>query len=364
MGTVPRWTQKNHDVWQMPWAAPGKAELWSVCGVNGGHKNKNDRDKHGKEYSKPRDGLDMPPSLTTTKWEIGKTAEVGFALTKNHGGGYQWRLCPGYSESSHPPASCFEANPLTFASDTTTVHWTDGHKQSFKAITLSGSHVTPANSQFRTIQIPMTCSHFDGSRTEPCSGCHGVYDKKDDVRQEWPFSLVDTVHVPNVPTGHAWLQWRWDNEHQDQVWTNCADIEIVAGSGPTPSPPSPSPSGGSCLSAGSTLDTDEVLVSPGGKAQLKMQKDGNLVIRDSSDQTHWSTHTTGNSGASLWFHSSDGNLIVKVGHDSTTLWSSKAHSGATEACITDDCSFVVKDTSGHSLWSSGSTCSSAEAEVV
>lgn len=217
-------------IWKMPWAAPGAAKLWSACGVNGGHQDGRIKDKHGIAYPSPRDGFDLPPSLTASKWVIGHTAEVGFTVTKNHGGGYQWRLCPGHSQSSHPSNSCFEANPLTFANADTVIQWTNGRKNHFRAKTVTGSHVTPVNSQFRMIQIPMTEQYKAGTRREPCSGCHGKWGVgHDDIRQEWDFSLIDTVHVPNVPVGHAFLQWRWDNEQQDQVWTSCADIEIVRG---------------------------------------------------------------------------------------------------------------------------------------
>jgi len=215
-------------VWKMPWAAPGKAKLWSACGVNGGHQSSSTKDKHGKPYPSPHDGLNLPPSVTSSKWVIGQTAEVGFTLTKNHGGGYQWRICPGHSASHNPPVSCFEANPLAFASDDTVVQWTSGKKEKFAAIKVNGAHVTPRNSEFRTLRIPMTAQLNNGVRKAPCKDCVGNKVAHDEIRQEWDFSLIDTVHVPNVPVGHAWLQWRWDNEQQDQVWTSCADIEIVA----------------------------------------------------------------------------------------------------------------------------------------
>merc|ERR1719329_1138525 len=50
------------------------------------------------------------------------------------------------------------------------------------------------------------------------------------------FSVMDQVNVPNKP-GSFLLSWRWDCEEADQVWTSCADIEIVDGPVPAPSPP-------------------------------------------------------------------------------------------------------------------------------
>merc|ERR1712167_17278 len=51
------------------------------------------------------------------------------------------------------------------------------------------------------------------------------------------FSVMDEVNVPNKP-GKYILGWRWDCEEADQVWTSCADIEIVDGDVPAPTPPS------------------------------------------------------------------------------------------------------------------------------
>jgi len=348
--------------WSMPWAAPGKAKLWSPCGVNGGHENPKTKDGHGKAYALPRDGIDLPPSSKTTKWVIGQTADVGFTLTKHHGGGYQWRLCPGKSASSRPADSCFQANPLTFANANTVVHWTDGRNKSFRAKTLTGSHVTPANSQFRMIQIPMTQQYKDGLRKEPCSGCHGKWGVDgSDIRQEWDFSLIDKVYVPNVPLGHAWLQWRWDNEQQDQVWTSCADIEIVAaGPAPTPAPTPPSPSR---MVRGDSLQSGEMLVSKSGNAWLKLQSDGNLVLRDArTDERVWHAGTCCSDTNYLNFDS-NGILAVRADNKSR-LWFAAVHGTPVRAELQDDCNFVIRDASGASLWSTGSSCSHSQSNVV
>merc|ERR1719215_13542 len=96
----------SQDEWRHPWAAPGKAELWSVCGVNGGVKGE-------QKFEDPYDGLDLPPN-TPYQWVRGQNARVGFTINKHHGGGYQYRMCPGVSASSKPSASCFAAHPLKF----------------------------------------------------------------------------------------------------------------------------------------------------------------------------------------------------------------------------------------------------------
>ena len=39
--------------------------------------------------------------------------------------------------------------------------------------------------------------------------------------------VVDVLRVPKVQPGRYVLQWRWDAERSDQIWSNCADINIV-----------------------------------------------------------------------------------------------------------------------------------------
>ena len=39
--------------------------------------------------------------------------------------------------------------------------------------------------------------------------------------------VVDVLRVPKVKPGRYVLQWRWDAERSDQIWSNCADVNIV-----------------------------------------------------------------------------------------------------------------------------------------
>lgn len=43
-----------------------------------------------------------------------------------------------------------------------------------------------------------------------------------------PYSIVDTVKVPDVPAGDYIIQFRYDTEHMPQVWGQCADVQIRA----------------------------------------------------------------------------------------------------------------------------------------
>jgi len=289
-------------------------------------------------------------NLNTTKWVIGQSVEVAFAITYAHGGGYQWRLCAGSSATSKPSNDCFK--PLEFTNSKTIVRWTNGNEKSYTPIEVTGSHVTPAGHPWRVIRIPL---EKDGKwrKDPPCTGCYGLKKKGEEIKQLWTFSLVDKVRVPNVQTGHAWLQWRWDNEQQDQVWTNCADVEIVSGA-PTPAPQSSH----SQMVVDSVLQADETLVSEANTAVLKMQSDGNLVLRDlRTGRSLWSSGTSGNPNAFFQFDNI-GVLTVRSA-SKARLWTACCGVyNPTRAKLQDDCNFVIRGANDESVWSTGTTCDS------
>lgn len=47
------------------------------------------------------------------------------AAAQNHGGGYQYRLCP---KSEEPTEACFQRHPLEFVGKTTTIRKSSGNK--------------------------------------------------------------------------------------------------------------------------------------------------------------------------------------------------------------------------------------------
>jgi len=203
-----------------PWRSPGTAPVWSPCGYFGGYK-KSDKKFEKAVSTSFQDGNDMPKSVVK-KWARGTDHRVGFTITVNHGGGYIWRVCP---KSKTLSEQCMQDHVLEFIGKQTTVHWKDGHEQSFDALELSkGTH--PSGSTWRVNQIPCCKS----TAMEPCTGCHGkaYHNSKEDQEDDWQFSLIDHVMIPSsMAKGEYVLGWRWDNENQEQVWTNCADIEIV-----------------------------------------------------------------------------------------------------------------------------------------
>merc|ERR1712156_1304920 len=57
-------------------------------------------------------------------WERGGTAEVGWAIKANHGGGYSYRLCKvGEDGPGAVTEECFQRTPLKFASEDSWVQY-------------------------------------------------------------------------------------------------------------------------------------------------------------------------------------------------------------------------------------------------
>ena len=44
---------------------------------------------------------------------------------------------------------------------------------------------------------------------------------------KFDYEMVDRVRVPEEK-GEFMLSWRWDTEQKSQVWSSCADIEVLA----------------------------------------------------------------------------------------------------------------------------------------
>jgi hypothetical protein len=135
-----------------------------------------------------------------------------------------YRLCPAGEEQTE---ECFQRTHLDFASDTTTVHWTNGREAEYAAVTMqTGTH--PASSQWRTIRIPSCSTTFPSIcghelLPKPCDECCAHH------CDEWDYSIMDSVAVPaTLPAGDYTLSWRWDGEINHQVWQNCADVTVAA----------------------------------------------------------------------------------------------------------------------------------------
>ena len=99
-------------------------------------------------------GSVLPPAPSGTSFKRGSEVEVGWSIRANvsphpnhrslakltvarviqHGGGYQFRLCPN---SPHLTEACFQSHPLPFASNFSTLEWADGVQQRIPATRVS-----------------------------------------------------------------------------------------------------------------------------------------------------------------------------------------------------------------------------------
>jgi len=210
--------------------------------------------KHGDSGSKV---LKKNATLGISTWTIGQEVEVVWQITANHGGGYQYRLCPADRDLTE---ECFRETPLDFNQDKQHILLENGTR-----VHISGTFVSegtePMGSTWAMNPIPPTCLgggcinapkvfnsswfndtckecplpvyHSDGiardctscdntflpSFDPPCEGCAG---------NEGTASVVDSVKVPSsLSAGEYVLQWRMDCEATAQVWTNCADVSLV-----------------------------------------------------------------------------------------------------------------------------------------
>eukprot|EP00660_Eupelagonema_oceanica_P014989 gene14989-5350_t len=96
-----------------------------ACGVAGGGMDPGQQGNGGVPpdfYAQGDKGSEVPFGAGTsspnpvTRWTAGSTQEVAWAITANHGGGYQYRLCP---RSEALTEACFQKTPLEFANTDT-----------------------------------------------------------------------------------------------------------------------------------------------------------------------------------------------------------------------------------------------------
>jgi len=234
------WTKTN------PWRAPGSAPVYSPCGVAGG--NPDGCPVGGDEGDCPGGGFGYGPAaedvlfedVVTTEWKLGGTAEVGWGIIANHGGGYSYRLCKT-PEEGVVTEECFQQMPLQFAGDMQWVQYgEDGEKVEFLANrTTVGTF--PPGSQWTKDPIP-ACGSLDGGWYEgagctesgtqfppPAPGLAGYGENYlAPGEPEFKFTIMDKVQVPSdIIPGDYVLSFRWDCEQTSQIWNACANIKIV-----------------------------------------------------------------------------------------------------------------------------------------
>ena len=273
-----------------PWRAPGYAPVNDPCGMAGGAPTTGPG--HAYFYSLPwaKQG-DLGSTVLrkgppTAMWVAGTVVEVGWGLRFNHGGGYQYRLCP----ASEPlTEECFARHPLIFngSSDRTssgykqTLRWSDGTQQTIAASlawvsppherarasvsatrTGGGGRLAPNPVGYPWALNPLPRINFDSTSSgqppgthgctppakgaaciefpPPCRGdtgwspVNGTQEGPNDVAGRCSGDATDVTVVdrlilpPELPAGAYVLGWRWDCEETAQVWASCADVFVDA----------------------------------------------------------------------------------------------------------------------------------------
>lgn len=244
-----------------PWRAPGFAPVENSCGIGGGW-NFSDPAMylHANGGSPPLgDGGRLGTSLISAPvdvWKVGGTARVSWRLHANHGGGYQYRLCPINNPLDE---ICFQKTPLKFSSPESWLVYPLGDRKNFTATRVS-TGVRPTGYDWTRNPIPACagvqgggdhgctnndgggypayepvvanawgfghawCIHYDEAIAADINACNRTEWKKVKVRND--ISIEDEIVVPNVAPGLYVLSWRWDCEQSAQVWTSCSTIQI------------------------------------------------------------------------------------------------------------------------------------------
>lgn len=269
-----------------PWRSPGSVPGHDPCGIAGGSTSNRSFAAGGfgyeTGYPQGHPGSKLPPLPGNREvWTAGADAEVAWVSAANHGGGYQYSLCPA---SKPLTEACFNAMPLDFVGDTQKLRYiflndTDHHKKSNHTEVVIGASrvskgVLPAGSTWSKNPVPAgsmpTPGHPSGAQGgagdgnlyppqfTPPEGCddacwgyqpcnvfwtHPSWEGWNKTHMKLPdcapkngegcchtlayVAIVDQVKVPDVPPGHYVVRWRWDCEQSPQIWSGCGDITIV-----------------------------------------------------------------------------------------------------------------------------------------
>lgn len=227
------WTRK------MPWRAPGSAPVWSPCGFDGGNPigcppgNPDPLACNGGGYGYGPDSRLLPSNAEPTVWIAGGVEEVSMGVTANHGGGYQYRLCPRPANRMDLTEECFQRTPLELVGDTQWLqNGTDTSTRTEIPALRTVVGTTPVGSQWTRLAIP-ACGGFGGGFGPEQTNCTGLGTQFEppiegaEGFRTLPWNVIDHVHVPNLPTGDYVLGFRHDCEQTSQVWQQCGDIRIV-----------------------------------------------------------------------------------------------------------------------------------------
>jgi hypothetical protein len=142
------WTRFN------PWRAPGRAPVYDPCGRAGG----GPKPTAGKgEYINTsfatfgQLGSTLPKQPSGVVWQVGSVVTTLWSVRANHGGGWQFRLCPLGSEHSE---ACFQKIPVPFAGNSRMM-MSNGTMLNLTS-TFVSEGTLPKGSTWQMLPIPMT----------------------------------------------------------------------------------------------------------------------------------------------------------------------------------------------------------------
>ena len=220
-----------------PWRAPGSAPVLDSCGMaGGGYSNMGGEAKYTTTaFAKVgMPGKELPESPTGIVWKVGGVVTASWSIRANHGGGYQYRLC----RLGEPlTEECFFKTPLAFASKHHTLTYSNSSQPlSQETWTVNGTYVSegtlPEGSMWAKNPLPYSNSGQEPTFAPPCK--ETIDRKFSDTgkcsgRDPFNTLITDELRVPEtLKPGRYVLGIRWDCEKSAQVWTNCADIAVVA----------------------------------------------------------------------------------------------------------------------------------------
>jgi lytic starch monooxygenase len=129
----------------------------------------------------------------------------------NHGGGYQYRICPLSEELSE---ECFQKHPLPFAG-AVALEWQNGSRLEIQGRFLSNGTV-PAGSAWARQPMPYSNANTPPQFDPPCDEKPDAWKTETGVcsgRYLTNVSIVDWLTVPRAtPSGDYVLQLRYDCE--------------------------------------------------------------------------------------------------------------------------------------------------------
>ena len=149
-----------------------------------------------------------------TSWTRGQIAEVFWSSGAKHRGGYAYRLCKvpegGISKITE---QCFEDGHLDFGGAISWIQWIhfkaadDFDPNNWEAIDAVRTKIgtNPAGSEWAKITLP-----------------------EHEAEKGYGWAFKDLVVVPeDLEPGQYVLSWRWDSYNTPQIWSSCANINII-----------------------------------------------------------------------------------------------------------------------------------------